>query len=162
MPSQLQKLFHHMAWADAQVLQALHATPGSEPLALAYFAHVLGAEHVWLSRIRGVKAQLAVWPALSLEACTAIVAEHSAAFSSMVVDASGADLQRDIEYVNSAGRAFRSTLEDILIHVALHGAYHRGQVAILMRDGGGVPAPTDYIALARDAPAATRQSVAPA
>ena len=38
----------------------------------------------------------------------------------------------------------------------LHGAYHRGQIALLLREGGAEPAPTDYIAFVRGAPAATR------
>ncbi len=162
MPTPLQKLYQHMAWADELVLHALRESPGSEPRALAYFAHVLGAEHVWLARIRGETPSLAVWPTLSLDECTTIVTENNTAFSVMVASANEGDLQRSIDYVNSAGRAFSSTLEDILIHVALHGTYHRGQVSIFMRDGGGVPAPTDYISLSRGAAAATRESRPPA
>jgi uncharacterized damage-inducible protein DinB len=43
--------------------------------------------------------------------------------------------------------------------VALHGSYHRGQIALLVRAGGSTPAPTDYIAFIRGAPAATRTPV---
>ena len=43
---------------------------------------------------------------------------------------------------------------DILLHVCLHGAYHRGQVAVSMRSGGAEPAPTDFIAMRRGVPAA--------
>lgn len=151
-----------MVWADAQVLQALHSAPGSAPRALTYFAHVLGAEHAWLARIRGEARRLEVWPTLSLEECKVEVEENAAAFSAIVANADPNELQRGITYVNSAGRSFTSTLEDILIHVALHGTYHRGQVSIFMRDGGKIPAPTDYIGFARGAPAATRQSAPPA
>jgi uncharacterized damage-inducible protein DinB len=56
--------------------------------------------------------------------------------------------------VNSAGQAFTSTVEDILLHVCLHGQYHRGQVALLLREAGAAPATTDYIAFARGAPTA--------
>jgi uncharacterized damage-inducible protein DinB len=66
-----------------------------------------------------------------------------------------ADLTREIDYTNTAGRAFRSRVDDILTHVALHGSYHRGQLAMLARQGGGEPASTDYIAFVRGAPAAT-------
>ncbi|MFI5245590.1 MAG: DinB family protein [Gemmatimonadales bacterium] len=31
------------------------------------------------------------------------------------------------------------------MHVALHGAYHRGQVARIVRGEGGAPQGTDYI-----------------
>ncbi|MGH9479278.1 MAG: DinB family protein [Terriglobales bacterium] len=34
---------------------------------------------------------------------------------------------------------------DILMHVALHSGYHRGQIAADMRSGGLEPAYTDYI-----------------
>ena len=161
MPTQLQKLFLHLAWADAEVLQALRSAAGSEPRALTYFAHVLAAEHVWLARIRGELARMAVWPVLSLDECAVAAADSADAFSAIVSDANTDALQRSIPYVNSAGRAFTSTLEDILLHVALHGAYHRGQVSIFVRDGGGIPAPTDYIGFARGVPAATTHRDSP-
>jgi uncharacterized damage-inducible protein DinB len=44
--------------------------------------------------------------------------------------------------------------------VALHGSYHRGQIALLMRQGGGAPAATDYIAFVRDMPAPPRRRAA--
>ena len=155
MPTPLHKLFQHLAWADAEVLHALRSAAGSEPRALTYFAHVLAAEHVWMARIRGEPARMPVWPVLSLQECAVASADNAAGFSAIVSGANADDLQRGIHYVNSAGRAFTSTLEDILLHVALHGAYHRGQVSIFMRDGGGIPAPTDYIGFARGVPAAT-------
>lgn len=36
-----------------------------------------------------------------------------------------------------------------LAHVVLHGSYHRGQIALLTRAGGGTPAATDYILFIR-------------
>lgn len=149
-----------MAWANEHVLQALRMNPGTDPRALQYFAHVLGAENVWLTRILGEPARLAVWPTMTVDECAATIAEHAAAYASLLSDENAPALQRDVNYVNSAGRAFSSTLEDILIHVALHGTYHRGQVSIFIRDGGGEPAPTDYIALSRGAAAATRPASA--
>jgi uncharacterized damage-inducible protein DinB len=38
-----------------------------------------------------------------------------------------------------------SAVQDVLTHVVLHSAYHRGQIASLMRAGGAVPAYTDFI-----------------
>ena len=158
----LSALLDHLAWADARVLAGLRESPGGDPRALELFAHVLGAEHVWLSRIRGAEPRVAVWPTLTLEACGNVAAENAAGLRAVLDEAAAAaadgasGLQREIAYVNSAGRAFRSTLADILLHTALHGSYHRGQVALLVRQSGGVPSSTDYIAMARGAPAATR------
>ena len=36
-------------------------------------------------------------------------------------------------------------MEDILTHVLLHSAYHRGQIASQVRAGGEQPAYTDFI-----------------
>ena len=48
-------------------------------------------------------------------------------------------------YTNSRGEAWTSTVEEILTHVVIHSAYHRGQIASDVRASGGVPAYTDYI-----------------
>jgi len=73
--------------------------------------------------------------------------------------ASEADFARIVSYRNSAGHPYQSTVEDILLHVALHGSYHRGQIATLLRQSGSEPVLTDYIAFIRDAPAASRASI---
>lgn len=157
MTSHFRKLFRHMAWADDLVIAGLRADPGSESQALDYFAHVIGAEHIWLSRVRQEAPRLAVWPALTVDECAWYAAENATGFLSVIDGLAPNELKRGIAYVNSAGQAFTTPLDEILLHVALHGAYHRGQVSLLVRRGGGTPAPTDYIAFARGVPAATRQ-----
>jgi uncharacterized damage-inducible protein DinB len=154
----LRRLFEHLSWADARVVDALAASSSPPEPALELLAHVLGAEEVWLARLEGRDARLAVWPELGVEACRAWVQTHRAAFEHYLGTLVPADLREPVAYRNSAGIAFTSTREDILFQVALHGAYHRGQVALLLRQGGARPEPTDYIAFTRGAPAATRQS----
>jgi uncharacterized damage-inducible protein DinB len=58
---------------------------------------------------------------------------------------SAEDLARKISYKNSQGEAWTSTIEDVLAHVILHSAYHRGQIASHMRSIGQTPAYTDFI-----------------
>jgi uncharacterized damage-inducible protein DinB len=154
---QLSKLLDHLQWADARVLDSLRAMPHPDARALELYAHVLGAEHAWLSRITKRPAREAVWPSLSLEAMVALAAENVAGLRSLVAARSARQLQQRVPYTNSAGVRFESTVEDMLLQVVLHGCYHRGQIALLVRGAGGEPAPTDYIAFARGTPAATRQ-----
>lgn len=61
-------------------------------------------------------------------------------------------LQHEVEYHTSNGATFRNSVADILTHVALHGSYHRGQIALVTREAGPTPVPTDYIVRARTAP----------
>jgi uncharacterized damage-inducible protein DinB len=117
---------------------------------------VLGAEHVWHARLIGQSPTVAVWPALSLEDCARLAADNLERFRAFVEALAPADLQRGVIYTNSAGQTFTTGVEDILLHVCLHGSYHRGQIASRLRAAGRDPVATDYIAYVRGVPAATK------
>lgn len=152
----LERLFAHLRWADSRTLTALRAAPPPPAKALELYAHILGAEHVWLARLRQQPATSAVWPQLNLDGCSALAAANHAGFAEFMGTLDDAAPEREIPYTNSAGNSFTSSVSDILLHVALHGCYHRGQVGLLLRSAGSEPQPTDYIAFVRGAPAATR------
>lgn len=152
---QLQKLFAHLAWADERAVGALRAAATPPEDALRLMAHVLGTEHVWLARLHQRPAEVPVWPDFTVDDCARLARENHEAFRRLLDALDPAALREEIPYRNSAGIAFRSTREDILLHVALHGMYHRGQVAIALRRAGLAPAPTDFIEFTRGAPAAT-------
>jgi uncharacterized damage-inducible protein DinB len=152
----LRKLLAHLEWADQRALEALRRAEVPSPAAFELYAHVVGAEHVWLSRLRGALPALTPWPQLDLEQSARVAEENVRGFEEFMRNLGAADRHRTIEYRNSAGVAFQSTVEDILLQVALHGSYHRGQVAQLLRQSGAEPIATDYIAFIRGAPAATR------
>jgi uncharacterized damage-inducible protein DinB len=158
LPVHLDRLFAHLEWADERALAALEAAPGASARALELFAHVLGAEAEWLGRLEQRAAGVAVWPALDLRSCRALAARNREQYAAYLATLTTADLQRTVHYRNSAGAEFDSGVEDILLHVALHGAYHRGQVALLLRDARAVPNGTDYIAFIRGVPAAARST----
>ncbi len=143
-----------MEWADARVLESLRQ-PRVPALAVQVYAHVLGAEHVWLTRLEQRERAMPVWPSLTLEECERVARENARGFRAYVDRLTSADVQRTVHYRNSAGLEFDSGIEEILLHVAMHGSYHRGQVALLVRDAGAEPAPSDYIAFVRGVPAAT-------
>lgn len=147
----LTALLDHLAWADAQAVAALRTLPDdSDERAQGsrLYAHLAGAAHIWHARLEGRTPEHPVWPELTLEAATALATASIAglrAIASRDADA----LAREVEYRTTAGLAFRNTVADILAHVVLHGSYHRGQVALLVRQGGGTPAMTDYVMYVR-------------
>lgn len=151
------KLYEHLAWADKRVLQSLRAAHSVLKRDLDLYSHILGSEHVWLSRIRGTTAKIAVWPTLTFDECQRLADENAAAFNDVISALTEEKRETPVTYRNSAGELYTSTLEDILTHVSLHGAYHRGQIAASIRAAGDTPSPTDYIAFARGTPAATRK-----
>lgn len=150
-------LFRHMWWADDHVLTSLMAADPRPRRAVELYAHVVGAEHVWLDRVEGRSTGVPVWPDPDVDACAKLTATARQRYEEMLGTLGDAELDRTIHYANSAGKEFDTRLEDILLHVALHGAYHRGQVALVLRDAGAEPQPSDYIAFVRGVPAATRR-----
>ena len=156
MKNHFLRLYAHLAWADTRVLQGLRDAHSVLKSIMDLYCHILGSEHVWLSRIKGEPARYAVWPTLTLDECETLSAENVKDYE-RVLGSAGLDFARMITYRNSAGDQFTSSLEDILTHVAMHGSYHRAQVAMLMRQSGETPTSTDYIAFARGSPAATRK-----
>lgn len=153
----LDQMMAHMVWADRLVLQSLREADPLDPRLLELFGHLLGAEHIWLTRLTGTPASVAVWPKLSLDECERLIETNHAALASYVAALGSDGSGTVIDYRNSAGDAFTSTAAEILIHLSMHGSYHRGQIAWGLRDQGQTPRGTDYIAFTRGAPTATRR-----
>ena len=108
-------------------------------------AHILATEHLWFSRILCEKSPLPVWPELTLADCDRHAAALARIWSEYLGGLSEAALVQPISYVNSKGEQWVNTVDDILMHVVMHSAYHRGQIASNMRDTGHIPAYTDFI-----------------
>ena len=156
MLEQLRQLFAHLRWADDRALESLEAIPAPDREALTVFAHVLGAEEVWLARLEQREAAAAVWPDVDLDGCRTLARAVHDRLRRYLAELEPRQLDRLVPYRNSAGVAFESRVADILIHIAMHGAYHRGQVAAAVRRAGAAPLYTDYIAFVRAGAPATR------
>ena len=152
---QLRRLWDHCAWADASLLAALELADDLPPAPLREYAHVVGAEEVWLSRLEGRPSRAAIWPELGLPEVRALAERVRAGCAAFLATLDDARLTRAVAYRNSAGRAFETPVGDILLHVMLHGQYHRGKVNLLLRQADLAPAPVDYIGFVRGVPAAT-------
>jgi uncharacterized damage-inducible protein DinB len=143
----LRRQFAYDAWANHEVLAALQITRlTARPVQL--LAHILSAERLWLERIRKQPQTLPVWPDFSADQCETQITELAQLWQNFF-RLSSASLSEDVSYKNSKGEPWSSTVEDILTHVLLHSAYHRGQIAADLRAGGAQPPYTDFIHAAR-------------
>src|ERR1051325_10740923 len=145
----IKRLFAYDAWANARALDALKGA--QSPTALAPLAHLLVSEKIWLMRLRGEETSAVnKSPELSHASCESLFEEMRAAFASYLASLGEDDLDSLLTYKNFKGTEFRTPVADILTHVAMHGAYHRGQVAKALRAEGSAPAGTDFITFARE------------
>jgi uncharacterized damage-inducible protein DinB len=145
----MSRLIDHMRWADSLVADALERDVPPEPEALRLFAHIASVEHLWYSRIEARAPVHAVWPSFTIDGARSLAAEHADLFAALLADGTEAALARTVAYRNSAGLEFASAVGDIITHVAMHGSYHRGQIARQLRRAGRVPPYTDYIQFTR-------------
>lgn len=149
MTDTLPALIAHMAWADHRTLTMLRALPTAPTQALTLFAHIVGAQHIWRTRIAGIAPTFTVWPTLVLDECERLARENHAALS-RIAGGDATVLARIVPYTNLAGHHYENSVADILFHVTHHAMYHRGQVTMLVREAGGTPLATDYIMFLRD------------
>jgi uncharacterized damage-inducible protein DinB len=155
MLAALRRVWEHLAWADGLLLSALDTDPPPPPEALREYAHILGADETWLSRLERRSATAPVWPDMDVGRLREFARGLHAGYFKYLSGLDAAALSDSVAYTNSAGLSFVSSVQDILLHVALHAQYHRGKVNLRLRDAGRTPAATDYIAFVRGVPAAT-------
>ena len=156
-----QKLFRYDRWANGEVLEALHAaSAGSDAHTAAAseevlqeflrrLAHVLGAEWLWLARLNVPGEAIGVWPKLTLDQCARQIEGLGRVWEGYLEKLGEAGLGQTIAYRNSKGEPWQSRIDDVLTHVVMHSAYHRGQIALEMRAAGLTPAYTDFIQAVR-------------
>jgi uncharacterized damage-inducible protein DinB len=143
-PDYYARLLRYDAWANAETLGSLRE--GEAPAkAVRWMGHIVGAGALWLARLRQEPPQMAVWPDLDLEGCADGIVRLADSWPLYLQALSPADLEEGVGYRNSLGEYWTSTVGDILTHVAMHGAYHRAQIAAAVRESGREQAYTDFI-----------------
>ncbi|HKH98850.1 MAG TPA: DinB family protein [Candidatus Sulfotelmatobacter sp.] len=140
----LRRQFDYDEWANREVLAAIRAT-GADERSLKLMAHILSAERLWLERLKHQPQTSPVWPKGDLAECEAQAAELARLWREFLDLITAGDVAQSISYKNSKGEVWTNAIVDILTHVVIHSAYHRGQIASHMRALGQTPAYTDFI-----------------
>ena len=108
-------------------------------------SHLVNSQAVWLARIRGESPAVGIWDEHDLATCRAMNTETLQGFEELL----GRPVQDIVAYKNSMGMAFENTVLDIWLQMTTHGSYHRGQIAMQLRQQGLEPVNTDYIVFLR-------------
>ena len=119
----------------------------SFPTLKGMFAHIYGADRIWLARWKGESptklygdgdftslADLRTkWDALESEQ------------RALVASLGTADLKRTLDYKATDGKPYAQPLWHLLQHVVNHATHHRSEVATMVTMTKGSPAPTDMV-----------------
>jgi uncharacterized damage-inducible protein DinB len=131
----MERLFRYDDWANREEISRLRAL--DLPRAVRILAHIVATQWVWLQRLRG-GPPAEVWPEWTLDECERQL--------DLLREEWRVPVQvTEITYTNSLGERWTSRADDVLNHVIIHGGYHRGQIALIVRYAGETPAYTDFI-----------------
>ena len=153
--SNIGRLYAYDDWANERILAAVAGLSGEQwtrhvvssfPSVRETVAHIAFAEWLWLQRWNGVSpAGLPEWVQRSdlpaLQERMRDVANERRAFLAGLTDES---LESVLHYTSTQGDPFALPLGELLIHVANHSTYHRGQLVTMLRQVGAQPPNTDY------------------
>jgi uncharacterized damage-inducible protein DinB len=143
------KMFAYDDWANRETLASLKSSSDPPARSVTIMSHVVAAEQLWLERLKQDKQSLAVWPELNLQECETHLGALSRSWREYIKGLGDDDYSRPVSYTNSKGDAWTNKVEDTLMHVLMHSAQHRGQIALDLRASGQTPAYTDFIQAVR-------------
>lgn len=144
------QMFAYDAWANSRALEMLRKLPHDHARARGLLAHVQAAQLVWMTRLRGNdSSQIALFPDQTLDECEAWIEHHREAYAAYLGAIDDGGLDQGITYKNMAGEQYTTPVREILTQVSNHGTYHRGQIALCVREAGSSPINTDFITFTR-------------
>jgi uncharacterized damage-inducible protein DinB len=117
--------------------------------------HLVAARELWLHRL-GFRPAAPSTPAeffpqdLTLDELASGLRAIHQEWDDYLTGLDETELSRVFEYRSLEGERFRNRVEDIVTQLFGHSWYHRGQVAMLVRELGGEPAVTDYVFWVRE------------
>ena len=149
MKLHIARMVRAMSWANRETPAAIETLPEPPAEVLRLLGHVFAAERIWLLRLRQEESTASVWPQLDFRGCQGLAEQNAAGYSAFVGGLDDAALSTTARYQNLKGEPCESSVIDILTHVVIHGAYHRGQIAKTLGAIGKQAPSTDFIAFAR-------------
>ena len=111
------------------------------------FDHILNAHHIWNFRMLGKERRFEVWQRHKLSALHHLIGNNFSDSMKIIGDRS---LDEVLDYRDTKGNKYSNTYKEILFHIVNHGTYHRGQLALEMRNRGLDPIISDYIYYKRE------------
>ena len=147
----MSKLFEYDNQMNRKLLPYIKQGRETENSGWNIFAHLVITKKIWLKRLQGEAwSHLSIWPEAGHEELESWLDENQHAFHTFLAEKSPEDLNQPFRYKNSKGKQFENRVIDTLLHLVTHGAYHRGQIAKLIKKSGQNPPNTDFITHIRE------------
>jgi len=141
------RLFKYNSQSNRKILEFMSSGDTLNPRAVKIFAHMIGADKMWLSRLElGEKApEPVLWPDMAPETFEGELESVSGHWVRYLDTATSETLNAEVSYLNIKGQTVCKSASDILTSTLIHASYHRGQIAALSGGGERTAPLTDFI-----------------
>lgn len=149
----IQRKLAYNDWANRRALQSLRVMKSPSARGARALSHILLVERLWLARLRREhigKVPTDFFPELPLTECETLINESLNNYQTYLGTLSEEQLDAVGSFRTLAGGKYEASTRDVLTHVLGHSMYHRGQVALAIREDGGEPQQSDYILFVRE------------
>ena len=158
----IRRLHEHRRWFRSKMIDAAraltveemrHPFPMGPGCVFGLLVHCQFAETAWISAIDGSDPAVVAKGAEAFPALDALLEhwkETDARWDRFWATLVPSDLSRPVVRIRE-GKAYTTSLEDVLIHVCTHQMYHAAQFKNMLRSLGKADLPlSDYIVFARE------------
>lgn len=145
----LRHLFAYNDWANRRVIVTLKADPSAR--ALEILTHSLITEKEYYERLYGKDSTgFDFWPPMTIEDCGVLARETAEAYEKLLrrFEEEGLDIR--VKYRTSEGIPYENNFRELITHVLMHSAIHRGNIILKLREEGFIPPKIDYIIYVRE------------
>jgi uncharacterized damage-inducible protein DinB len=109
--------------------------------------HMLWAEKLWLERWQS-RSFIPTLNSEDYKSFDLIESEIEDLYEKQIKflkDLKPGDENQNVSYLNFQGERWEYSLQEMIQHLLLHSAYHRGQLVTILRQLGLIPPSTDYL-----------------
>ncbi len=157
----IQTLYDFNYWAKARIMsvvETLNQDQFTKDLGSSHggihgtLVHIVGAEHIWLSRWVGQPVFRLLNPTdyPTIPAVRQKWDEVEQQMGEFVGGLTEENLSAIVMYKTTEGKQFSNPLWQMMQHVINHSTYHRGQIVTMLRQLGVKPIGTDLITFYRE------------
>jgi uncharacterized damage-inducible protein DinB len=149
-------LIHEKCWADRGLYDVVgenfaRLTEGEASIMLRILDHIHTVDRIFQHHLQGRPHRFRAPRSETLPELAALAnnaREVDDWYASYVNGLSESDLAQPLDFVFTSGKPARMRRGEILLHICVHGSYHRGNAGVILQLKGVAPsrdAVTDYL-----------------
>ena len=143
--STLERLFRYKANSNKEILAAMRLfddAPPAKEIAIRVLSHTYVVDRIFAANLTGTEHGYTLAntsQAPSLEELSATIKTSDQWYIDYVSRLDEAQLAESIDFTFTDGAPGCMSREEMLMHVTIHGGYHRGQIALIMMENSIMP-----------------------